>query len=133
MISLDQHRMWALLRDAPIGRLALVVDGRAEIFPMNHLVDHASIVIRTASGTKTQQLDGAHVAYEADGHQLGDGSVWSVVIHGVAHEITTLHESLEVAGLPLVPWHAGSKPRIFRITPESMSGRQFHPVQHRQD
>src|SRR4051794_39359108 len=43
---------WALLRAADIGRLAVVVGDRPEIFPVNFVVDHGTVVIRTAPGTK---------------------------------------------------------------------------------
>lgn len=131
--ELPPHQIWARLREAPIGRLAVCVDGRPEIFPLNHVVDHASLVFRTASGTKTDALPNAAVAYEADGEDLADGAVWSVVIHGIAREITGLHDSLEAGDLPLLPWHGGSKPRIFRIEPETLTGRSFHPVHYRDD
>lgn len=41
-----------LLAEDTLGRLALVVDGHAEIFPVNYVLDRRSIVFRSAGGTK---------------------------------------------------------------------------------
>ena len=43
---------WLLLRSAAVGRLAVVVDGLPDIFPVNHPVDHGTILFRTAQGTQ---------------------------------------------------------------------------------
>lgn len=52
VVELSAAESWALLRRAVVGRLALTVDGRPEIFPVNHMVDHGTVVFRTAVGTK---------------------------------------------------------------------------------
>ena len=46
---------WELLASAVIGRLALVVDGHPEIFPVNFVVERRSVVFRTGAGTKLWQ------------------------------------------------------------------------------
>ena len=48
-----------------MGRLAVVVAGHPDIFPINYVVDHASIVIRTAAGTKLAGSKSRQVAFEA--------------------------------------------------------------------
>src|SRR6476619_2758028 len=48
MEHLSVSESWSLVRSAPVGRLAVVVDGRPEIFPLNHVVDHGTLVFRTA-------------------------------------------------------------------------------------
>jgi nitroimidazol reductase NimA-like FMN-containing flavoprotein (pyridoxamine 5'-phosphate oxidase superfamily) len=50
--ELPADECWELLRQSPVGRLAVVVAGDPDIFPINYVVDHGSIVIRTAAGTK---------------------------------------------------------------------------------
>jgi nitroimidazol reductase NimA-like FMN-containing flavoprotein (pyridoxamine 5'-phosphate oxidase superfamily) len=49
-IELSATESWALLRQTDVGRLAVIVDDRPDIFPVNYLVDHGSVVIRTAPG-----------------------------------------------------------------------------------
>jgi len=49
---------WTLLRSTPVGPLAKVVDGRPDIHPVNHLVDHGTVLFRTAEGTKLRAAVG---------------------------------------------------------------------------
>jgi uncharacterized protein len=57
---------WTLLRSTPVGRLATVVMGQPDIHPVNHLVDHGTVLFRTAEGTKLRAAVGHEVAFEAD-------------------------------------------------------------------
>lgn len=130
MISLNESECLALLRRADIGRLAVVVNHRPEIFPITYIVDHATIVFRTAVGTKLEGSLGRDVAFEVDGYEPHTGEAWSVIAKGPAREIKQMSEALEALELPLYPWHAGPKPRIMRIEPETITGRRFqiaHP------
>jgi len=124
-VELSATESWSLLRQAVVGRLAVIVDGRPDIFPVNHLVDHGSVVFRTAAGTKLAGAVGHWVAFEVDGYDLETASAWSVVVKGNAHEVNRLYDVLEVVGLPLVPWHSALKPYFVRIEPEDISGRRF--------
>jgi uncharacterized protein len=126
---LDVNTCWALLRQVELGRLAVVVDGEADIFPVNHIVDHGTLVFRTGDGTKlTAALSGAAVAFEADGfdREAGEaGEAWSVVVKGAASEIHDLDELLDTFQLPLAPWQGAAKPRFVRISPDQITGRRF--------
>ena len=73
---------WTLLRSTPVGPLAKVVDGRPDIHPVNHLVDHGTVLFRTAEGTKLRAAVGHDVAFEADGYDAGAARAWSVVVKG---------------------------------------------------
>lgn len=123
---LSASEAWALLREAVVGRLAVAVGDQPEIFPVNYLVDHGSIVFRTAEGTKLTASIGRRVAFEVDAYDPSSGEAWSVVVKGTAREVAQLHEVLDALDSTLSPWHAGSKPRIVRIEPGEVSGRQFH-------
>ena len=125
MEHLTVSQCWALVRSAPIGRLAVVVDGKPEIFPLNHVVDRGTVVFRTAEGTKLAGTIGKDVAYEVDGVEAGGAVAWSVIIKGEAHEVAKLHESIASLDLPLFPWHRGPKPHIVRIDPYDVQGRRF--------
>jgi uncharacterized protein len=125
MEHLTVSESWSLVRSVPMGRLAVVVDGKPEIFPLNHVVDQGTLVFRTAEGTKLAWAVGHEVAYEVDGIEQGGNVAWSVVVKGRAREVARLHESIEALDLPLFPWHQGPKPRIVRIEPEEVHGRRF--------
>ena len=128
MVVLGVAESWALLREALVGRVAVIVDDHPDIFPVNHVVDHGSIVFRASAGTKYAAAVNRPVAFEADGHDATTGEAWSVVVKGIAREVKQLHDVLDALGLPLFPWHAGPKPRIVRIEPDSVTGRRFRTV-----
>lgn len=126
--ELTVSQAWALVREAPVGRLAVVVDGRPQIFPVNHVVDHGTVVFRTAAGSKLDAAVGHRVAYEVDGLDAVTGEAWSVVVAGTAHEVVRLHELVDAWGLALFPWQQGPKPRLVRIDADEVTGRRFVPV-----
>jgi nitroimidazol reductase NimA-like FMN-containing flavoprotein (pyridoxamine 5'-phosphate oxidase superfamily) len=123
--QLDSAACLALLREAPFGRLAVIVNDRPDIFPVNHAVHHGSVIFRTSRGTKLYSAVGQPVAYEVDGYDRSTKEAWSVVVAGTAHEVQQLHEVLEAIELPLFPWQEGPKPHFVRIDPDSISGRRF--------
>jgi len=125
VVELSAAESWALLRRAVVGRLALTVDGRPEIFPVNHMVDHGTVVFRTAVGTKLEGAVGHWVAFEVDGYDRATVSAWSVVVKGTAREVQSMYDVLDAFELPLFPWHSAPKPHFIRIEPDSISGRRF--------
>lgn len=124
VVDLDEHQCWELLRSQEVGRLAVAITNHPDIFPVNYLVDHATVVFRTAEGTKlAAAVLGESVAFEIDGE--ADGAAWSVVVKGPAVEIENMFELFDAVELPLYPWHAAPKHRYVRIVPEMVTGRWF--------
>ena len=84
-----------------------VVDGRPEIFPVNFVVDHGTILFRTATGSKLAAVTPSSepVAFEVDAYDPVEGEAWSVIAKGRASEVTGIHEVFDLAELPLFPWH----------------------------
>jgi nitroimidazol reductase NimA-like FMN-containing flavoprotein (pyridoxamine 5'-phosphate oxidase superfamily) len=129
VVDLDESRCWALLRAADVGRLAVAINEHPDIFPVNFVVDHGTVVFRTAEGTKlAAAVLGCAVAFEVDGYDPSSGEAWSVVIKGRASEIRRMQELFDAEELPLFPWHASPKPRFVRIEPDQVTGRRFHVV-----
>lgn len=130
VLRLDVSQSWALLRQAEVGRLAVVVDNEPDIFPINFIVDHGSIVFRTSEGTKLAAAAGRSVAFEVDGFDSVSGEAWSVVVKGRARLIEQMHELIDSFDLPVFPWHAGPKPRFVRIdpAPDGLTGLRFRKV-----
>jgi hypothetical protein len=126
MTKLEGHQCWTLMRTCEVGRLAVSIAEHPDIFPVNFMVDHGSIVFRTAEGTKLAgAVLGRAVAFEVDGYAGASGEAWSVVVKGSAHEVERMHELFDIADLPLFPWHAGPKHRYVRIVPAEVTGRRF--------
>ena len=125
VLELTNSECWQRMRDLPFGRLAVVLDGRPEIFPVNHVVDRGSLVFRSDPGAKLLGAVGHAVAFEVDGYDSASGVAWSVVAKGRAHEVRQLHEVIDTVALPLFPWQGGTKPRFVRIEVGQVTGRQF--------
>jgi nitroimidazol reductase NimA-like FMN-containing flavoprotein (pyridoxamine 5'-phosphate oxidase superfamily) len=127
--NLSTNICWSLLRSAPVGRLAVSVSDHPDIFPVNFVVDHGSIVFRTAEGTKlAAAVLGRAVAFEVDGYEADVGDAWSVVVKGPATEVERMQDVYAALDLPLFPWNAAPKHRFVRIEPDDVSGRRFHVV-----
>jgi uncharacterized protein len=126
---LETNTCWDVLRSSDVGRLAVSIGNRPDIFPVNFVVDHGTVVFRTAEGTKlAAAVLGQAVAFEVDGYDADAGEAWSVVIKGRAVEIERMQDVFEALDLPLFPWHASPKHRFVRIEPDDVSGRRFHVV-----
>jgi nitroimidazol reductase NimA-like FMN-containing flavoprotein (pyridoxamine 5'-phosphate oxidase superfamily) len=129
MTILQPNESLVLLRSAQVGRLAVSITNHPDIFPVNYVVDHGTIVFRTAEGTKlAAAVLGTAVAFEVDGYDPDVGEAWSVVLKGTAQEIAQMHELFDAMALPLFPWHAAPKHRYVRIVPDEISGRRFQVV-----
>ena len=101
----------------------MVFDGVPDIFPINHVVDHGSIVFRTAPGTKLSGIAEGMVAFEVDGGDADE--VWSVVVKGRALRIEEPYKIIDATELPLYPWQEGAKPIFVRIEATEVTGRRF--------
>jgi hypothetical protein len=123
---LAQSECWKLLGDHVVARLAVVVDGHPDIFPVNYVVDDRSIVFRTAAGTKLLgALETTPVAMEIDGYDSDTELAWSVVLRGVAREVRRPEELSRVDAAQLDPWQGGAKDRVVRVNRLNLSGRRF--------
>jgi len=127
--TLEPDACWALLRRADVGRLAVTVDGRPDIFPVNYAVDRGTVVFRTAPGTKLVALMASpEVAFEVDGHDEVPDEAWSVVVRGSAEVVRGFEQMLDVGYLPVYPWQAARKGHFVRILVEEVTGRRFRRV-----
>ncbi|MCC3265720.1 pyridoxamine 5'-phosphate oxidase family protein [Arthrobacter gengyunqii] len=125
-VELTTNQCWEYIRQAEIGRLAVIADAHPEIFPINFVVDHGSVVFRTAEGTKLRAaLENGTVAFEVDGYDDRLGFAWSVVLKGSAVRLESIEEVLASEELPLFPWQSGEKNHFMRIEPAETSGRSF--------
>ena len=121
---LAETQCWDLLGSVALGRLVTSVDGQPEIFPVNFVVQHRSVLFRTAEGTKlVSAAINNQVLFEADGSTFDEG--WSVIVKGTARVPRTDDELEEARRAWLFPWTATSKPHFVRIRPLSVTGRRF--------
>jgi nitroimidazol reductase NimA-like FMN-containing flavoprotein (pyridoxamine 5'-phosphate oxidase superfamily) len=128
VVEIPPDECAVLLASSSLGRLGVVVSGRPEIFPVNHVYDRESgcIVFPTTDGTKQRAaLDWPWVAFEVDGDQPEGGAAWSVLVVGRAEELTDPDEIARLAGQRHVLWRAGSGVSWLRIVPSNVTGRRI--------
>jgi nitroimidazol reductase NimA-like FMN-containing flavoprotein (pyridoxamine 5'-phosphate oxidase superfamily) len=128
--SLTESECIDLLATHHVGRLAVVARERPLIFPVNYALGDRIVAIRTADGTKLAAARNAHVAFEIDGYDPSTGRGWSVVVQGVAYDITeAIDRQSELARrLRVDPLAPGSHDRWLGIHPVAITGRGFQTV-----
>src|ERR1700737_253459 len=112
-----------LLKTEEVGRIAVVVEGRPEIFPVNYVLDGNGIMFRTDSGTKLVGATQGPVAFEVDRLDRETRSGWSVIVHGQATLYTRFDSHAQQRASRL--WLDTTKPHLVRVTPDSITGRRI--------
>jgi nitroimidazol reductase NimA-like FMN-containing flavoprotein (pyridoxamine 5'-phosphate oxidase superfamily) len=129
LIDIHPSECEELLARAQLGRVGVVVDGRPEIFPVNHVFDDAthSVAFPTNEGTKLRAaLRWPSVAFEVDGMELDPPGGWSVLVVGRAEEITDTDEVSRLARKRTAVWRAAGDERWLRIKPDKVTGRRIY-------
>jgi nitroimidazol reductase NimA-like FMN-containing flavoprotein (pyridoxamine 5'-phosphate oxidase superfamily) len=121
---LPEHECWNLMSGVALGRLVTSVDGLPEIFPVNFVVQHKSILFRTAEGTKlVSTAINNRVLFEVDEHNVAEG--WSVIVKGRARSLRTDEQIEEAERAQLLPWVSSEKTHYVRVLPDMVTGRRF--------
>ena len=116
------------LASVSVGRLGVTIRALPAILPVNHLLHDDAVVIRSVEGSKLDAATaGAVVAFEADDHAVDGSWGWSVLVQGLAEEVTRPDEVAVLERLPLAPWAVDplEAHRFLRISTELVSGRRF--------
>src|SRR5256885_718182 len=103
-IGCDRH-----LRTETVGRVALLVDGHPEIFPVNYAIDdRGDIYFRTDPGSKLNAVATAPtIALEIDGLDDENELGWSVLVVGPARWLGSPEQIAHARTLRFHPWAAG--------------------------
>lgn len=121
---LSEHECWELLSKSALGRIVTSVDGQIEIFPVNFVVQHRTVLFRTAEGTKlVSAAINKQVVFEADDHNVTEG--WSVIVKGTARILHDDDELDEAERAQLLPWTASAKEHFVRVKPSVITGRRY--------
>lgn len=117
-----------LLATVPVGRVAVSVGALPAILPVNFALLDGDVIFRTAPGSKLDAaVRNAVVAFEADSVDPVYHTGWSVLVTGVAEEVTDAATLRAVAALPLEPWALdGLADHVVRIRSQMISGRRLH-------
>ena len=116
-----------LLAAQRVGRLGFVVGDQPLILPVNYALEADIVVFRTGVGTKLESVANAKVAFEVDDFDVNQATGWSVVVQGLAQEITEdidiFAEALRQAAAPT--WVPAPADHYMRIMPAVISGRRL--------
>jgi nitroimidazol reductase NimA-like FMN-containing flavoprotein (pyridoxamine 5'-phosphate oxidase superfamily) len=110
-----------------VGRLGVSIRALPAILPVNFMLLGSSILIRAATGSDLLRASTDEVvAFEVDGPEQAGSYGWSVLVRGIAEEITDPKE-LELANeLGLESWALRAQANRFLAIPTTMiSGRRF--------
>jgi nitroimidazol reductase NimA-like FMN-containing flavoprotein (pyridoxamine 5'-phosphate oxidase superfamily) len=125
--GLSRDECMALLDTATVGRVGVSVGAIPAVLPVNYVMDGDAIVFRTVPGTKLDAaLTNAVVAFEADDFDWRHETGWSVLVRGIAREVTDEHALARVRRLPLRSWaFDGDADRFVRVDAELVTGRRI--------
>lgn len=125
--TLAPEQCRCLLATQEVGRLGFLNKGEPDVLPVNYVMDGDAIVFASAPGSKLWGVACSRVAFEVDSVDLDTRSGWSVVVHGLAQEITPADNGSVLArlrALPLAPWPGDPKTHLVRIPTTSITGRR---------
>jgi nitroimidazol reductase NimA-like FMN-containing flavoprotein (pyridoxamine 5'-phosphate oxidase superfamily) len=101
-------------------------DSAPEIYPVNHVVDHRSVVFRTDPGSKLRGLlRSPAVCFEVDAVDAARATGWSVLVKGRAVEVHDPSELGRLDDLHLRYWAVGEKRHWVRIVADEVTGRRL--------
>lgn len=121
--QLTVDECWRFLASHTVGRLALVIAGEPDIFPVNYVVDGPAIVFRTGEGSKLLAVTvGRRMAFQADTWDDRGGT--SVLAHGVPRELEG-DERDAAERLGIAPWVPTRKTHWIRLEVDDIAGRRF--------
>jgi len=128
--ELDPDQCHALLASHQIGRLGVNAEHYPLIFVVNYGLDDDVIIIRTHPGTMLRNANHANVSFEVDDIDYRTRSGWSVLVRGLAEEVTAAHRADLVErtrSSDVQPWAPGEYGHWLRLIPHAMTGRRIAP------
>lgn len=120
-----------LLAATPIGRVAFLLDGEPQIFPINYRYANGSIVVRTTVGSKLEAAEMHHrFAFEVDHWDPDSHTGWSVMAHGSGEVVDDQEEIRRLEALGLESWAEGEASDVWvRIRLDDITGRRVGEVE----
>ena len=127
VLTLSDEDCWALLRSHKLGRLAIVIEGRPRIFPVNYAAADNTVVFRTGPGAKLQHGPGAAACFEIDDYDQRTAMAWSIMVVGVLKDITDANDkrSRSLRRLAVEPVAPGQRLHWLALKADEVSGRSF--------
>lgn len=128
MEVLHRDECMHLLRNGAIGRIGVSSAALPVVVPVNYALSGDTIVLRTARDSRLAAATAnAVVAFEVDDlDRSGDG--WTVLVTGIADEVTDPDEWARCRELLCGPWGPRGDERFVRISTDIVSGQRTAPA-----
>ena len=125
--SLSESECWRLLGSHDLGRIAFLVDGWPQVFPVNYSTEEGAVLFRSAPGAKATQGPGSRACFEIDGWDDMASIGWSVMVQGTIRDITEAadEQALELRRLSPRPAAPGTRNLMLALVASRVSGRRF--------
>ncbi len=125
--EISEEECFTLLENQDLGRLAIVRDGRPEIFPVNYALSGRTITIRSQPGVKLANASLNWVAFEVEDIDRETREGWVVEVRGFAEDITDGADpwSEQARNSGPRPWVTGSHEHFIAIRHSLVSGRRL--------
>jgi nitroimidazol reductase NimA-like FMN-containing flavoprotein (pyridoxamine 5'-phosphate oxidase superfamily) len=124
---LQRDECLRLLERSTLGRVGVTVGALPVILPVNYRLVGDRIVFRTATGTKLDAAThNAVVAFEVDEFDPFFHTGWSVLVTGLAREVTDAAALVELRRAHVPRWAPSGDERIVEVSTEMLSGRRIN-------
>jgi hypothetical protein len=130
--ELDEDECLRRVASRSVGRLAVIVGHYPQVFVVNYQLDNFVVVFRTHNGTKLEAANHANIAFQVDHIDTSEHTGWSVLIQGMAEDVTDRRADFtaqRARDLGVEPWIPGAQPRLVRVIPAYITGRELGPAE----
>lgn len=126
LLPLTDEECWVLLAGQVVGRLGVNAEHYPLILPVNYALAGRVLVLRTGPASTLAAARSANVSFEVDGFDAVARTGWSVLVRGLAEEVTDRHAQELVAATHAadsLPWVPGERQVWLRLIPHRVTGR----------
>ena len=126
--SLTSDECMALLATQPVARLGVLVGEYPVVIPVAISLDHGVVVLRSGARSTLTAAQHANVTVQADQIDPVTRTGWSVLVRGLAEEITEQHSAAVVERSHRAaadPWAPGGRQHWVRVIPHRVTGRRL--------
>jgi len=118
-----------LLRSKSVGRIALSSSSLPFVVPVRYVVDRDRILMRTGQNTRmAAATSDAVVAFQVDDFDAALDAGWSVMVQGLAREVSGDAASDPDVEQILSSWVGPMPARSFSIPLKIVRGQRLHPL-----
>lgn len=127
---LERPECLALLESGAVARVAVTADALPAILPVNYRMVGEDVVFASPVGSKfLAMMQGQVVAFEIDEVDPATRSGWSVLVVGVAEELSPWHPYWERLGrVDTGSWMGRHASHLMTLSTDRVSGRRLHPA-----